>query len=350
MTEPVVIGGRRIGPGEPVFVIAEAGVNHDGDLDRARGLVDAAADAGAGAVKFQTFAADRLVTREAPQAEYQARGMGRRTSQYEMLKRLELSRSDHAVLVDHCHERGIPFLSSPFDEGSADLLEEFDVPAFKIGSGELTNLPLLQHVARKGRPMIVSTGMASLEEVEGAVVAIRAAGDPPLILLHCVSGYPALPEEVNLRAMDTMRREFGVPVGYSDHTRGIDISLAAVALGACVIEKHFTLDRSLTGPDHQVSVEPEELASLIQGIAAVQLALGTGRKVAVDREREIAAVARKSLVAAVDIAAGTVIEDEMLAVLRPGNGLPPARRGVVVGCSAGIDIPAGTPITWEMLT
>jgi len=347
--EPVEIGGRPVGPGLPAFVIAEAGVNHDGDLDRALQLVDAAADAGADAVKFQTFAADRLVTRDAPQAEYQVRGIGRRTSQYEMLRRLELSRDDHARLVDHCRVRGIPFLSSPFDEVSADLLEAFDVPAFKIGSGELTNLPLLRHVARKARPMIVSTGMASLGEVAAAVQAIRDDGDPPLVLLHCVSGYPALPEDVNLRAMATMRREFGVPVGYSDHTRGLDISLAAVALGACLVEKHFTLDRSLMGPDHQVSIEPAELAQLTGGIAAVHQALGTGRKVAVDREREIADVARKSLVAVVDIAAGTVIQDEMIAVLRPGYGLPPARRGDVVGCSAGVDIPAGTPITEEML-
>jgi len=204
-------------------------------------------------------------------------------------------------------------------------------------------------VARKARPMIVSTGMASLGEVAAAVQAIRDDGDPPLVLLHCVSGYPALPEDVNLRAMATMRREFGVPVGYSDHTRGLDISLAAVALGACLVEKHFTLDRSLMGPDHQVSIEPAELAQLTGGIAAVHQALGTGRKVAVDREREIADVARKSLVAVVDIAAGTVIQDEMIAVLRPGYGLPPARRGDVVGCSAGVDIPAGTPITEEML-
>ena len=347
--EPVDIRGRLVGPGQPVFVIAEAGVNHDGDLDRALQLVDAAAEAGADAVKFQTFSADRLVTRDAPQAEYQARGMGRKTSQHAMLMRLELSEEDHFKLSKQCEKKDVMFLSSPFDERSADLLKTFDVPAFKIGSGELTNLPLLEHVARIKKPMIVSTGMANLDEVGDAVKAIRAAGNRYLVLLHCVSCYPSYAEDVNLRAMGTLAEAFGVPVGYSDHTTKPLAIFAAVARGASIIEKHFTTDRSLRGPDHQVSCNPKELAELIDSLREIERMLGHGRKEPVDREREIAHVARKSLVAAVDITAGTEIEDEMITVLRPGYGLPPARRGDVVGCSAGVDIPAGTPITEEML-
>jgi len=332
-----------------VFVIAEAGVNHDGKLSRALELVDAARRAGAAAVKFQTFRADKLVTRDAPQAEYQARGERHRSTQHEMLQRLELSDDDHQVLVRRCEELGVLFLSSPFDENSADLLEELGVPAFKIGSVELTNEPLLQHVARKGRPMLVSTGMADIEEVRAAVDAIRAAGNSDLLLLHCVSLYPAPLEDVNLRAMQTLRDEFDVPVGYSDHTEGNEAAMAAVALGACVLERHFTLDRDLPGPDHRMSIEPDELTTLVRTIRNVEAALGTGRKVAVDGERAIADVARKSLVAAAFIAKGAVIADEMLKVVRPGTGIRPGRRAEVVGKRAARDIPADTPITEEML-
>ncbi len=340
---------RFVGPGQPVVIIAEAGVNHDGDLDQARALVEAAFGAGADAVKFQTFRADRLVTRSAPQAEYQTRGEGEATSQYEMLARLELSREDHEALAAHCADLGLVFLSSPFDEASADLLDEMEVPAFKLGSGELTNLPLLQHVARKGRPMILSTGMADLGEVEAALVAVRRAGDPPVVLLHCVSCYPAHPAEVNLRAMETLRETFGVPVGYSDHTLGHEACLAAVALGACVIEKHFTLDCSLPGPDHQASIEPVELAALVSSIRQVEMTLGHGRKEPIAREAEIAAVARRSVVAARDITAGEALDGEALVVLRPGTGLPPSERDAVIGRTAAVDIAAGTPLKREML-
>ena len=349
MADVVDIGGRRVGTGERAFVIAEAGVNHDGKLSQALELVAAAKRAGADAVKFQTFRADRLVTRDAPQAEYQAQGEKRRSTQHEMLRRLELSDDDHLALVRRCRELGVLFLSSPFDERSADLLEELGVPAFKIGSGELTNTPLLQHVARKGRPMLVSTGMADIEEVRIAVDAIRAAGNDDLVLLHCVSLYPAPLEDVNLRAMQTLRSEFGVPVGYSDHTEGNEAAMAAVALGACVLERHFTLDRSLPGPDHRMSIDEEGLSSLVRTIRSVEAALGTGEKIAVDGERAIAAVARKSLVAAVFIEAGTEIGDEMLKVVRPGTGMRPGRRAEVVGKRAARDIPADTPITEEML-
>jgi N,N'-diacetyllegionaminate synthase len=349
MPETVDIGPFRVGAGEPALILAEAGVNHDGELDRARALVRAAAEAGADAVKFQTFSADRLVTRTAPQADYQVRGEGEVSTQHAMLKRLELTRADHVALVRQCVEVDLVFLSSPFDEASADLLDELEVPAFKLGSGELTNLPLLQHVARKGRPMILSTGMADLGEVEAALIAVRRAGDPPVVLLHCVSCYPAHPAEVNLRAMETLRGAFGVPVGYSDHTLGHEAALAAVALGACVIEKHFTVDCTLPGPDHQASIEPVELAALVASIRQVEMTLGHGRKVPLLREAEIAEVARKSLVAARDVAAGEVLDADAVAILRPGTGLAPAERDSVIGRTAAEAIPSGTPLTREML-
>lgn len=349
MPEIVDIGPFRVGAGEPTLILAEAGVNHDGELDRARALVRAAAEAGADAVKFQTFSADRLVTPTASQADYQSRGEGEAETQHAMLKRLELTRADHEALVRQCAEVGLVFLSSPFDEASADLLDDLEVPALKLGSGELTNLPLLRHVARKGRPVILSTGMADLGEVEAALIAVRRAGDPPVVLLHCVSCYPAHPAEVNLRAMETMRDAFGVPVGYSDHTLGHEATLAAVALGACVIEKHFTVDRTLPGPDHQASVEPVELAALVASIRQVEMTLGHGRKVPLPREAEIAAVARKSLVTARDVAAGEVLDDAAVAILRPGTGLPPSEHEAVIGRTAAVDIPTGTPLTREML-
>jgi N,N'-diacetyllegionaminate synthase len=346
---PVVIAGRSVGPGQPCLVIAEAGVNHNGDLGLARRLVEAAARAGADAIKFQTFSPAALATESAPKAAYQQSADADGESQLEMLKRLVLSREAHEVLMADCRERRLLFLSSPFEEGSADLLDELGVLAFKIPSGELTNLPLLAHIAAKGKPMIVSTGMATEDEVGAAVEAIRAAGNPRIILLHCTSAYPARPEDVNLRAMSTLASRFGCPVGYSDHTTGIEIALAAATLGACVLEKHFTLDRSLPGPDHRASVEPAELTAMVRGIRRVQAALGTGEKRPVAAESDTAAVARKSVVAARDIPAGAVLTEELLAIKRPGTGLPPAERPRVIGRRAARDIPAGTVITLEML-
>lgn len=341
--------GRTLGAGYPCFVIAEAGVNHNGDSGLARALVDAAAGAGADAVKFQTFTAERLVTRDAPKAEYQRRRTVAGESQYDMLKRLELSADTWRELQKHCAEVDIRFMSSPFDDISADLLESMGLTVFKIPSGEIANLPFLEHVARKGKPMIVSTGMATLDEVEAAVNTIKAAGNQNLVLLHCVSDYPADPADVNLRAMKTMEKAFNVAVGYSDHTAGIEVALAAAALGACVIEKHFTLDRSLSGPDHAASLEPDQLKSMIRGIRIVESALGDGRKEPVARELSTAAAARKSLVAAHDARAGTILSDELIVVKRPGTGLPPAMRSRVVGRTLRVDLKAGTLIALEML-
>lgn len=345
----IALDDRSIGAGQPCFIIAEAGVNHNGDLALAHRLIDVARAAGADAVKFQTFKADQLVTLDAPKAEYQLQQTEAGESQYEMLKRLELSAEAFRDLQQHCREAGIRFMSTPFDEDSADLLSELGVTVFKTPSGEITNLPYLAHVARKGRPLIVSTGMATLGEVEAAVNTIRAAGNPAIVLLQCVSNYPANPADVNLRAMQTMAQAFGVPTGFSDHTAGIEVALAAVALGACVIEKHFTLDRAMPGPDHAASLEPDQLAAMIRGIRTVEAALGHGRKEPAASELNTAEVARKSLVAACDLKAGTVLSDSVLAVKRPGTGLPPALRPYVIGRTLRVDVSVGTVIGLEML-
>ena len=342
------IGARRIGPGCPCFIIAEAGVNHNGNVAMALRLVDMAAEAGADAVKFQTFHADKVVSVLAPLAEYQELNMEDRGSQLEMLRRLELSEEEHDRIRQHCVARGIMFLSTPFDEDSTDYLERAGVPAFKVGSGDLTNLPLLMHIGRKGRPMIVSTGMADMDEVRAAVDCLRGVGNPAIILLHCVSNYPADPADANLRAMLAMARAFAVPVGFSDHTQGSEVALAAVALGACVIEKHFTLDRNLPGPDHRASMEPTEFAALVQGILKIESALGDGVKRAAASERSMAKVARRSLVAEQDIPAGTTVTLSMIGIKRPGTGLSPQMRGRVVGRRARVDIPAGTLLSWDM--
>lgn len=348
MSLPTIeVAGRRIGAGEPCFIIAEAGVNHNGDLNRARQLIDAAADAGADAVKFQTFKAIKLVAASAPQADYQLRATGKQESQLEMLRRLELSADDHRTLLQHCRDRNLIFMSTPFEEESANFLYELGVPVLKIPSGEITNLPFLDHVARLGLPLVVSTGMCSLGEVEEAVRTIEAAGNREFVLLHCVSNYPADPADVNLRAMLTMQSAFGVPVGYSDHTLGIEVGTASVALGACVLEKHFTLDRALPGPDHQASLEPGELGELVRAVRVVESALGNGRKSPTVAEANTASVARKSLVAAADIPAGTELTDGLLAIKRPGTGLPPIMKPYFLNRHTRVDIAAGELLQLE---
>jgi N,N'-diacetyllegionaminate synthase len=256
----------EIGPGAPCFIIAEAGVNHNGRMELAKALIDVAIEAGTDAVKFQTFRAEKLVSTTTPKAQYQINATGTHETQYEMLKRLELSYEQFAELYRYCEDRGVMFLSSPFDEESADFLEDLGVAAFKIGSGEITNLPLLAHVARTNRPILLSTGMSYLAEVDLAVRTILDTGNRNLALFHCTSDYPTKPQDVNLQVMHTLSLAFGLPVGYSDHTEGIEIALAAAALGAHMIEKHFTLDKSLTGPDHKASIDPTELGRLVTGI------------------------------------------------------------------------------------
>lgn len=312
-------------------------------------MIDAAAHAGADAVKFQTFKADKLVTPDAAKAEYQVRQTGAAESQLQMLQRLELSSADHEQLIAYAQQRGILFMSTPFDEESADLLESMGVAVFKLPSGELTNTPFLHYVARKGKPLIVSTGMACLAEVESAVQALEDSENDQFVLLHCVSNYPADPADSNLRAMLTMQAAFGVPIGYSDHTVGNVVSWAAVALGACVIEKHLTLDRNLPGPDHAASAEPQEIAELIRGIREIESALGNGRKQPTPAERSTAAVARKSLVASQDIAEGAILTLEAITVKRPGTGLVPSLRSALVGRKARRAIPRGTLLSLDMV-
>lgn len=325
------IGRHSVGEGQPCFVIAEAGVNHNGDVALAHELVEIAAEAGADAVKFQTFNAERLASDRAPKAEYQVRATGDVESQAEMLKRLELTDQDFRDLAAHCTQRGIVFLSTPFDEEAADFLDTIGVAAFKVPSGEITNTPFLQHIARKGRPMIVSTGMCFISEVETAVHAIESTGARELALLHCTSSYPAEIGTINLRAMATLREAFARPVGYSDHTVGIEVSLAAVALGAVIIEKHFTSDRRLPGPDHLASLEPPELNALVAGIRTVEAALGTSRKAPSRAEIETARVARKSLVAARNLPHGTTLDVSMVVAKRPGDGISPAMLSELIG-------------------
>ena len=346
---PVVIGERRIASGQPCFIIAEAGVNHDGDLETALLLVDAAQAAGADAVKFQTFQAARLVTAQAPKAAYQKARTDPGESQKAMLERLELDEAAHRVLIERCAARGILFLSSPFDEESVDLLARLGVPAFKIPSGEITNPDLLERIGRHGLPVILSTGMSTLAEVDKALQLLRAAGAGGIVLLQCTSAYPAPPAEINLRAMTTMAGAFALPVGYSDHTTGIEIALAAAALGATVIEKHLTLDRNRPGPDHSASLEPAEFRRMVEGIRSVEASLGDGIKRPSASERETAAVARRSLVTAMEIKAGTLLASGHLVARRPGTGLEPAMRGTLVGRRVLRDLPAGTLLSLDML-
>ncbi|MBU0595813.1 N-acetylneuraminate synthase, partial [Candidatus Bipolaricaulota bacterium] len=301
------------------------------------------------AVKFQTFRPAAVVSERAPKAAYQRETTGADQSQLEMLRSLVLPPEAHEELQALCREQGVMFVSTPFDNGSVDLLHELDVPFIKIGSGEITNLPFLVYVANKRRPIVLSTGMSTLIEVEEAIRTIERAGSGDLLLLHCVSNYPADPGDVNLRAMGTMADAWGYPVGYSDHTRGIAIALAAVAMGACVIEKHFTLDRHLPGPDHRASLEPEELRQMVDGIRAVEAALGTGRKEPAKSEAEMRDLVRRSIVAAMDVEAGAVLTEEMLACKRPGTGLPPSMLPRVVGRRLREAVTADTLITRKML-
>jgi N-acetylneuraminate synthase/N,N'-diacetyllegionaminate synthase len=345
----VTIGGRAVGRGLPTFVIAEAGVNHNGDPGLARQLIEAARGAGADAVKFQTFAAERVASASAPKAAYQLETTDAEESQEAMLRRLELPPDSYPDLIRRCDEAGFVFLSTPFDEESADLLDELGVPAFKIGSGELTNSPLVEHVARKGKPLLLSTGMAFLEEVEEAVRVARSAGNEQLVVLHCVSSYPADPVDANLRAMGTLEEALGLPVGFSDHTQGIEAPLAAVALGACVVEKHFTLDSDMDGPDHKASLEPGALAALVRSIRTVEASLGDGVKRPVASEEENRNLVRRSLVAREDIAAGATLTAAMLTALRPGGGISPAERERVVGRTSRRAVREGEPIAWSDL-
>jgi N,N'-diacetyllegionaminate synthase len=315
------------------LIIAEAGVNHNGDLALAKQLIDVAAAAGADWVKFQTFSADRLVTIGAKKAAYQAENTAADESQFAMLRRLELTRDMHEILIDHCKLRGIRFFSTAFDMQSVDLLVELGLEAFKIPSGEITNLPYLRYIGRYGKPVILSSGMSTLGEIEAALEALERAGTSRsrITVLHCNTEYPTLMADVNLRAMRAIHDAFGVAVGYSDHTLGIEVPIAAVALGATVIEKHFTMDRRLPGPDHKASLEPEDLKAMVRSIRNIEAALGDGIKRVSPSELKNRPIGRKSIVAARSIASGEVFSAENLTTKRPGTGISPMRWDELLG-------------------
>ncbi len=332
----------------PCYIIAEAGVNHNGDMDIAREMIEVAADAGANAVKFQSFRPKDLVSLNAPKAQYQLKNTSEVESQRAMLEALALSDNDHEELIAYCSKKGIQFLTTPFEEQSLSSLSRYNLPLYKIPSGEVTNLPFLSAVGETGKAVILSTGMARLDEVSRAVDTLKRAGCSQLALLHCVSNYPARSEDANLRAMETLRSTFGLPVGYSDHTMGIEISLAAVALGARIIEKHFSLDRNMPGPDQRASIEPDELAQLVVQARRIEGSLGTGEKVPVASEAEVARVARKSLFASCAVASGEIVEPRHLVAKRPGDGISPDRLNEVIGKRTKVSIGEEEKIAWEM--
>jgi N,N'-diacetyllegionaminate synthase len=340
---------KFIGHDRPCFIIAEAGVNHNGDVSLARRLIDAASDAGADAVKFQTFKTKNLVTIGAEKAEYQKRSDSTSGTQYDLLKKLEFTETDFRKLSIYAKKKGMIFLSTAFDEDSVELLSRLNVPAYKIPSGEITNFPLLKKIALYKKPVILSTGMSTIDEIKEAVLILIEYGCSEIILLHCTTSYPAPTESVNLRVLKTLRSLFCLPTGYSDHTSGITIPIAAVAMGACVVEKHLTLDRSLSGPDHKASIEPDEFKRMVSAIREIESALGDGEKKMQLCEASIRDVVRKSIVSAKKISSGSIITEDMLAIKRPGTGIEPKYLKNILGKSAVCGIKKDTVITWDMI-
>jgi N,N'-diacetyllegionaminate synthase len=318
---------------QKTIIIAEAGVNHNGSIYRAKQMIDVAVDSGVDLVKFQTFNPEALVTRSAEKAEYQKKLNDKDESQFKMLKKLELNHDAHYELINHCEQKNIRFLSTAFDHDSIDFLAKINMPFFKIPSGEITNLPYLRHVSRMGKPIVMSSGMSTLEEVRDALNIILDSGvkKDHITILHCNSGYPTPMKDVNLKSMLSIREELGVAVGYSDHTLGIEVPVAAVALGASIIEKHFTLDRTLPGPDHSASLEPKELSAMVQAIHNIELALGDYNKCPQPSEIKNITQTRKSLVAACPIKLGEEYTEHNLAVKRPGLGISPMRFNEILG-------------------
>ena len=327
----IELSGKKIGDGHACFIIAEAGVNHNGSLELAKKLVDAAVEAGADAVKFQTFKAKELISAAAPKADYQKETTGGSDGQLEMVQQLEMSEQMTRSVAEYAAERNIIFLSTGFDETSVDLLDAIGVPGFKIGSGDLTTLPLLEFIGRKRKPVILSTGMSYLEEIQVAVETLFASGFPEVALLQCVSSYPADPVAANLSVIQTLKHVFGVPVGFSDHSLGSDLVIAAVALGANIIEKHLTIDVALPGPDHRMSLTPKAFAQMVSSVRVVEAARGDGVKRPTSGEQNIRDVARRSIVAACRIPQGAMITREMLTFKRPGTGISPAEWRNVIG-------------------
>lgn len=317
-----------------VYIIAEAGVNHNGSLDIAKKLVDEAKKSGADCIKFQTFIAENIISKNAKQAKYQTKNIGKEQSQLEMIKKLELSFEDFKQLNNYCIEKNIDFLSTAFDLESIDFLESLGMNTWKIPSGEITNLPYLIKIAKLKKKVILSTGMSTMKEIEDAVNIFKKYGTTDITILHCTTQYPTLFEDVNLNAMLSIKEKFGYDVGYSDHTKGIEVPIAAVALGATVIEKHFTLDNNMIGPDHKASLQPDELKKMVESIRNIELSLGDGRKVVANSEKENMSIARKSIVAKKSIRKGQLLSEENITVKRPGDGISPMKWFDILGTVA----------------
>lgn len=348
MRAKVKVGDRWVGEGEPCFIVAEAGANHDRKLSQARELIDVAVDAGADAVKFQVYSAESLYSRKTPQFSY-LKELDAGKSTYEVIRENELPREWLAELATYCQNKGIIFIATPFDEEAIDQLYEIGAFAYKWASFEIVDLPLLRYAASKGKPMLLSTGMCNLADIQEAVDTVYSTGNEDIILLHCTSLYPTQPNQVNLRIMDTMKNVFHLPVGFSDHTLGITVPIAAVARGSCVIEKHFTLSRKLKGPDHPFALEPEELKQMVRAIREVEESLGSPIKKMIPEEEEMATLGRRSIIARVNIARGTKITEDMLIIKRPGYGIKPKFLNIIIGRGAKRDIEKDDIITWEMI-
>jgi N-acetylneuraminate synthase/N,N'-diacetyllegionaminate synthase len=346
----VKIGRRDISAASPVYFIAEGGVNHNGNVDLAKKLIEEAKKAGADCIKFQTFKAEEIVTATAPKAEYQLASTDPRESQLDMLRKLELPKSSYKDLMRYCAKVGIDFLSTPYNFNDVDFLDEMNVDAFKIASGQLTEYPFLKYVAKKKKPVILSTGMSTLKDVKEAIKTIRAAGLKDVVLLQCTTNYPSLLEDAHLRVISTFQKEFGIPVGYSDHTVGNVAILGAVALGARVIEKHFTLDKKMPGPDHVCSSEPQELSAVIRMIRDLETALGSSDKFLAPIELKNARGMKRSIVSVREIPKGSKIPAEALAFKRPATGLPPKELEKVIGKKALRTIPSDTLLTKDMVS
>lgn len=342
------IENRLVGDGQPVYIVAELGSNFDGSLEQAKKLVDLAKECGADAIKFQSFLADKLISKESfkEKVSYQAK-WGK--SVYQMYKDAEFPRQWHKEISDYCKRTGITYFSTPYDKEAVDLLDEIDVPAFKIGSGDINFISLMKHIAEKGKPVILGTGASTLGEIDEAIKAIRSTGNEDIILLQCITNYPSSIEQANIRAMVTLRNAFKVNVGYSDHTPGSIVPIGSVALGACMIEKHFTFDKSRQGPDHPFAMDVPEFKQMVRDVRLMEMALGSYIKEPVPAEKETIILQRRCIYAAREIPKGTLIGEDMLTVLRPDKGIKPKFIDIVIGREAKIDIRKGEPITWDKI-
>ena len=342
----VKFSNTYIGDEEEVFIIAEIGVNHNGDINLAKKMIKEAAKTGVNAVKFQTFIAEDMLTENARKAKYQEKNTTE-PSQLEMIKTLELSEDDFIELSKYADSNNVLFLSSPFDKKSVDILDKLNVPGFKIGSGELNNFELLEYIESKGKPIIISTGMATLEEIQETFDFIT--NKDKLIILHCITGYPSKIEDANLKFITTLKDKFNVPIGFSDHSSAIELAIASIGLGACVIEKHFTIDKTLDGPDHEASLEPKEFKAMVDAIRNVEIAMGDGKRRLCESELEIKKVARKSIIAKVDIPKGSILDSSMLIIKRPGTGIEPKYLKSLFGKKAKVDMKKDDLIKYDFL-